>query len=42
MDLLLNTQAVMHKNLHILGYLIVFLILLNLPVSSIQKASADD
>ncbi len=37
-----NTQAVMHKNLHILGCLIVFLILLKLPVSSIPKASADD
>ncbi|PGW28797.1 hypothetical protein COD88_10505 [Bacillus cereus] len=37
-----NTQAVLHKNLHILGYLIVFLILLKLSVSSIPKVSADN
>ncbi len=37
-----NTQAVSHKNLHILGCLIVLLILLKLPVGSIPKISADD
>ncbi|MCP1393721.1 hypothetical protein J3D61_000114 [Bacillus cereus] len=37
-----NTQAVPHKNLHILGCLIVLLILLKLPVNSIPKTSADD
>ncbi|ANC20191.1 hypothetical protein WR52_15940 [Bacillus cereus] len=37
-----NTQAVSHKNLHILGCLIVLLILLKLPVGSIPKTSADD
>ena len=37
-----NTQAVSHKNLHILGCLIVLLILLKLPVSSIPKTSCDE